>query len=115
MDATAEAMVARIKHCGYRVFMCPPSNTYCYYTDGTRIGYAQWGQTTRVTTVHKANTTTGTGFIISDEITPATLREALITHAPTWAASWDRASIHKYKDWAAFRAADPWHDQLQEM
>lgn len=89
---------------------------YCYCTDGTNIAYVQWSNLgDRVTTVHKPNRTTGTGFSIAETITPQTIRTALQMFAPNWADSKDRRSVRKYKDWEEFHHADSFNAQLREV
>lgn len=98
--------IALIKSCGYRVF-APVGDTasYVYYTDGRRIGYAQWsGLVNSVSTVHIPNKQTGTGFRVAEEITPETLAEGFAL-APHWAYGRDVATVKKFKDWAAFAKA----------
>lgn len=99
-----------IKAQGYRVFASknkaanPESVTHCYYTDGTHIAYAQWsrGSTGGVYTQHRPNTNCGTGFHLSPNITPETIRDALQCKAPNWATQHARDAVVKYRDWDHF-------------
>lgn len=92
-----------IKAQGYRVFYNPDQGdnvTYCFYTDGERIAYAQWpGYETSVSTVHMPNLSNGTGFRIADTITPGTLREALYCVSPAWHRG---KRVAKYRSWEDF-------------
>ena len=95
-----------IKVQGYRVFVSKnqPDPTYCFYTDGKQIGYAQWGSmsTFGVSTVHIPCRECGTGFLFSDEITPETIRGALQSLAPHWALQRDVQAVRKWRDWDHF-------------
>lgn len=105
-----------IKAQGYRVFVRDDNPTYCFFTDGTRIGYAQWGGYRQsVSSVHMPNKTTGTGFGVADEITPTTLAAALNRPYPHWASAADRASVKKYADMDAYLKASKWNSELIEV
>jgi hypothetical protein len=113
---STKAAVAFIKACGYRVFMRSPSDEHCFYTDadGKRIGYAQWsGYRTSVSSVHKANRTTGTGFQIAESITKDSLRDAIACHCPGWSYR-DASTVKKYRDWDEYRAESRFNSELQE-
>ncbi len=98
---------ALIQSLGFDVYLPTARNaTWCYYTDGKRIGYAQWGHfDCSTSSVHMPNRQTGTGFKIGEDVTPATLRDAIACHAPNWASSADRAATRKYDDFAHFERA----------
>jgi hypothetical protein len=116
MTTETDAFVTLIKSCGYRVFMRKPSDKYCFYTDGERIGYAQWSDIrTVVSTVHKANRTTGTGFHVGDAITPDTLRDAIRCHTPNWARAGDAGTVKKYASWDAFHNESAFNSELREV
>ena len=111
-------MIAFIKSCGYRVFIrpsaCNVENEYCFYTDGTRIGYAQWsGYSTHVSSVHKPCRQNGTGYQVSEKITCETLHAATTTVQP----GWDRGGIDvkKYADWDAFHNASAFNSKFIEV
>lgn len=105
-----------IKRLGFSVYMRSPSDEYCYYTDGTRIGYAQWSRLgTRVSSVHKPSSQVGTGFGIADEITEATVKAAMTTLYPHWASSADRAAVKKYRNWEEFLNKDAWNRGYAEV
>lgn len=56
-------MLDFIKSLGYDVYIREPKQEYCFYTDGTHIGYAQWGgMEPRVCSVHKPSLLCGTGY-----------------------------------------------------
>lgn len=110
--------VELIKSLGYRVFMHERSDTWCHYTDGTRIAYCQWGERAygmRVATVHKPNRATGTGFVISETIDVQSLTAAINCIAPSWASRSDAASVKKWKDWDEFHNSNQWHRQYVEV
>ena len=106
--------IDQITAAGFDVYMRDPSDTYCYFTDGTRIGYLQLGRLEglSLTTVHKPNTQTGTGFGVIQglgHLDRKTLELAFVTY-PNWPLYPEhRASVHKYKDMAAFLKADHWN------
>ena len=100
---------------GLRVFTRGDENpTYCYFTDGKYIGYAQWGDVCSVSTVHKPNKSTGTGFIVACEITQETLLTAMQTIAPHWVSAADRASVRKYIDIDDFLRDSKWNSEFKE-
>src|SRR5690606_37251594 len=111
MKDTSTHYVAIIKSAGYRVYMLEPQiDEFCFYTDGTRIGYAQWSDIRGpyVGSVHVPNRQTGTGFNVADEITPESLEAAISCHAPDWATTRDRGSVRKYPNWKAYQSANDW-------
>lgn len=112
-----EAYIQLIKSAGYRVFIRPSRGpiTYCFYTDGKHIGYAQW-ETFRqhVSSVHKPCRECGTGFQIADKINPETLRKALLCVAPYWHYG-DFKYVVKYHDWDAYHNASKWNSELVEV
>lgn len=110
-------MIEFIKAQGYRVFVRDIHKpTYCFFTDGTRIGYAQWDTFRQaVSSVHKPNTACGTGFHISDEITASSLERTLECVYPHWASASDRRSVHKYADMDAYLKASRWNSELIEV
>lgn len=81
--------------------------TYVYFTDGDRIGYAQYGRdggALSLSTVHIPNRITGTGFALNDvgSLPSRAELESAFIHAPQWAGQRDRESVRKWKDFAAF-------------
>lgn len=101
---------------GLRVFTRGAENpTYCYFTDGKYIGYAQWGDVCSVATVHKPNKLTGTGFSVACEITRETLLTAMQTIAPHWVSAADRASVRKYRDIDDYLKSSKWNSELTEV
>ena len=101
---------------GLRVFTrCTENPKYCYFTDGKCIGYAQWGDRCSVSTVHKPNKLTGTGFAISDEINKLTLIAAMKTFAPEWASPIHTASVRKYRDIDDYLRESKWNSEFTEV
>ncbi len=100
-----------------RVFVRDTENpTYCFFTDGEHIGYAQWSTSrSSVSTVHKPNKSTGTGFTVADEITRETLLAAMQTIAPHWVSAADRASVRKYRDIDDYLKSSKWNSELTEV
>lgn len=98
--------VDMIKSLGFRVYMPTEERicrTWCYYTDGKHIAYAQWPLHDHplVATVHAPNKTSGTGFVMGD-ITPENVTKALTTVTPHGASVRDAASVRKYASFEAF-------------
>lgn len=102
---------------GLRVFVRDTENpTYCFFTDGKNIGYAQWsGIRESISTVHKPNKSTGTGFIVACEITQETLLTAMQTIAPHWVSAADRASVRKYRDIDDYLRDSKWNSEFKEV
>ena len=92
-------MIEFIKKQGYRVFVSEKTNpTYCYYSDGKNVGYAQWSDfRAYVGTVHIPNKQTGTGFSVADAITEGSLKSGFAM-LPSWASGTDRGFVVKYSD-----------------
>ena len=113
MDTPIELIISM----GLRVFARDTKNqTYCFFTDGVHIGYAQWSDyRTSASTVHKPSKAVGTGFKVADEITPESLIAALNTIAPHWASDSDRASVRKYRDINEYLQASKWNSELLEV
>ena len=107
-------MIEVIKAAGYEVYMRHITDKYCYYTDGLNIGYAQWGFSMRVCTVHKANTQTGTGFSVAESITDTSLAAGL-AYTPYWASISDIASVKKYANIAAFIASNSFNNEFKRI
>lgn len=102
-----------IKSLGLSVYVKDENATWCHFTDGVNIGYAQWGRnSTSVSTVHKANCTTGTGFRYADDITESSIMGSLKCIAPNWASAGDAKTVIKYRDFADF-AARNWYPVVQ--
>lgn len=106
------AVIQIIKGFGFNVYMRNPNDTYCYYTDGDRIGYMQENRLGGYTicTVHVPNRTTGTGFNMATcaELTKENLELGFV-NVPSWANSYDRESVKKWRDITHFLEADSWH------
>lgn len=116
-STTTDTMIGLIKSCGYRVFMRDPKAEYCFYTDGERIGYAQWSRhsSAYVSSVHMPNKKTGTGYQIDHAITPETLEKAIKCHTPLWAGQSDAAATKKYKSWEEFHKSSRFNSELFEV
>lgn len=102
-----------IKQAGFQVHMRHVNDNWCYYTDGTQIGYLQQDRlgVVSISTVHKPNSITGTGFSMGATLD---LPRGFI-HSPGWADSRDRASVVKFKDWDAFVKSSPWNKEYQHV
>lgn len=116
MTPEAEENIKLIKSCGYRAFMRDGgSGTYAYYTDGTNIGYVQWGQSPMVATVQIPNHASGSGYVYDDMITPESLEGAMKCYVPSWARLSEGTSVRKYRDWDTFHNKDSYTKGLQEV
>lgn len=109
----------QIKALGFRVFIRDGGDTYAHFTDGKSFGYVQtgdYGHGYSISSVHKPNQRTGTGFGISkpEALTKENLSEAFCI-APYWASQSDRASVNKYESEQAFLKAHSWGGGLQEV
>lgn len=105
-----------IKKRGYRVFINPEQFggvTYCFYSDGSRIGYAQFDRFREsISTVHEPHMNIGTGFAVSEIIDAFNLENGL--HAgPAWVTSRDRQFIKKWESLDKFISSH-W-SKLQEF
>jgi len=104
-----------IKAAGYDVYYAiwrndTRSTTYFYFTDGTKIGYAQEGYFggIRFSTVHRPCRECGTGYglTVDPGLFEPTIEDAkrAFIFAPQWASPRDVAAIKKWENWAAFQA-----------
>ena len=108
---TPEA-IAAINAAGFDVYMRKPSDTYALFTDGMRIGYIQHERFRgySLSTVHKPNRETGTGFkavegLSESDLTAEKLEKAF-AHAPSWAPPKQHESVKKYKDMTEYLTKD---------
>ena len=82
---------------GFRVFHNPSHPSYLYAVIDGKIGYVQSanGVGHSYTTVHKPNTSTGTGFRYADgELNVGTMKRCCECHAPEW---WRQGGVEKWK------------------
>lgn len=96
---------------GLKVYVNRAETSYCYFTDGVNIGYAQFDwQGASISTVHEQNRYTGTGFVVmkGGRATPDDARRAF-AFAPSWASETDRRQVKKYRDFESF-AKTHWSD-----
>lgn len=105
-----QEVIDHIASLGFDVYMQDPSDTYLHFTDGVNIGYLQEARYGGfdLSTVHKPNTKSGTGFRVGDSIsleglTAETLARAFIKY-PSWASY--PSSVVKYRDIEHFLGAD---------
>jgi len=110
--------IAKVQSFGFSVYMRKPTDSYLFFTDGKNIGYLQdgdFGGGFSFSTVHKPNTTTGTGYQIGrnvDDFTEADLKSCFVT-APEWAWPRDRPSVVKYRDIGEFIDRDSFNRELK--
>lgn len=93
-----QLLIDNIKSQGLQVFGPEKLTTYVFFTDGTRIGYAQYNNFdgAKFSTVNKPCKECGTGFQAKDA-------QDALSFAPAWAGS-SRDFVVKYKDFAEFKA-----------
>lgn len=88
-------LIEQAKAQGLEAYAPENLTTYFYFTDGEKIGYCQANRNgPSFATVHKPNTTTGTGY------RAASFAEAL-QFAPSWATG-DKSTVQKYANWQEF-------------
>jgi hypothetical protein len=109
-----EQIINAVIDAGFTPYMRNREDTYMLFTDGTRIGYLQVNRFDGISmsTVHKPNTRTGTGFKIDlplgARIDKETLEKAFVG-APSWAYASDRAAVQKYLDIDEYVNRDQWN------
>jgi hypothetical protein len=101
-----KAVIDAVAAAGFAVYMRHINDSFLLFTDGKNIGYLQdsRGRGLSLTSVHKANRTTGTGFALGElaEINRETLSQAFV-HCPSWARH-DAGTVRKYRDIEEYRA-----------
>ncbi len=103
-----QRIIDQVAALGFDVWMRNVKDTWLHFTDGSNIGYLQHDPMSgyNISTVHKPNTATGTGFQV-ERYEPSITRDMLLkafVHCPQW-ANRDAASVHKYKNMEDYRAA----------
>lgn len=107
------ATIAKVQRLGFRVYMRRTTDSWMIFTsqDGKRLGYLQeerLGGPLSISTVHKPNSQSGTGFSINQWVSDLT-REELesgFRSIPSWAGEYELRSVEKWKDISAFIAAN---------
>ena len=97
--------IEAIQAIGAKAYIRPGKRncTWVYYTRGNDIAYLQCGDFSgyHVSTVHKPNTETGTGFRLTCDsvydLNPIIL-ESGFCRAPSWASGSQRTSVQKYEN-----------------
>lgn len=115
--------IEALRDFGLKVYMRNRDDSWCVFADGDNIAYAQYeGQFggVRVSTIHKPNRDSGTGFALSNPmegqwpITEKYARSGFVI-APHWATSLDRQGVVKYKGIEEYRAHSGWNAQYTEV
>lgn len=107
-------VIRKIQELGFDVYMRKEDkDTWLHYTDGTNIGYMQKEDIGgySISSVHKANANTGTGFRIKEYVVSID-REALLsgfTHAANGFSTSDYKSVKKFKDINEFLKSSSWN------
>ena len=99
---------------GLKVYVTRSGTTYCHFTDGVNIGYAQFDwQGVSLSTVHKPNRFVGTGFnVLKGCWSSADDARRAFALAPSWASESDRRQVKKYSDFESF-AKSYWTDLIE--
>lgn len=102
-----QELIDSIKAQGLQVFGPEKLKSYVFFTDGTRIGYAQYSNFDGVkfSTVNKPCKECGTGFQ-ADSIQDA------LSFAPAWAYNYQSSAVRKYKDFEEFKKKN-WQPLVQ--
>lgn len=110
-----QKIIDAVAAAGFDVWMRDPKDTWLLFTDGKNIGYLQDGRLEglTLTTVHKPNTSTGTGFGMGPvvELTYEALAQAFV-HAPHWAGH-GATSVRKYRDMEDYRKASAFNAEYR--
>ena len=107
LDQTA---IDFMKSKGYRVYMRNRADSYAIFEKAGRLGYVQTERAGgyRLSSVHKPNKDTGTGFAIRElpvDLTAANLEQASNMVAPHWARRPEKfAGIDEYRAHSRFHA-----------
>jgi hypothetical protein len=114
------AIINNILDLGFRVFMRDQGDGYLYFTDtdAQQIGALSIDRLEGIclTTVHKPNTSTGTGFSVArGAVLPLTRSEleAAFRLGPSWPT--DLKSVAKWRDWQQFTERDSWNAGFVEV
>lgn len=112
-------VIAKVKAMGFAVYMRNPGDTWLYFTDGVRLGYLQeerYGGFS-LSTVHKPNHTTGTGYNVERDA-PDFDKAMLLRcfqHAPSWAHGSDPATVVKFASVAQWLASSAFTCEYKEV
>ncbi len=114
--APLRAAIEAVAAAGFAVYMRAVTDTYLFFTDGTKIGYLQvgLGGGYSLSTVHIPNKSTGTGFGVADPnvLDREALEKALI-HTPHWVGRDAANTVRKYRDMEDMRSRDAWNAELK--
>ena len=116
-DSIPLETIARLKDMGFRVYMKSPTDSYAIVTSEGGLCYMQYGRSSgyKLTTTHKPNQSTGTGFQMYDwlnYVKKEQIDASIRTLAPSWAYG-ERPT--KYKDIEDFRKHDQWNAGYTEV
>lgn len=108
-----------IRTAGYDVYQRPGGDTYCYFTDGTRIGYCQFHPVEGYTlsSVHRPNQKTGTGYQVlryAAQPTTADLETALNTIVPAWDRL-NNGTVVKFRSMDTFLSSSKWNKEFTKQ
>ena len=121
-----KATIAKVQSFGFDVWMHGPdeSASWMIFTDpeGKRLGYLQEnsggiGGGWTLSTVHKPNTTTGTGYSMGNAVADFTAEDlaACFAMGPAWALNRDMASVKKYRDMEEYRSRGSWEAKYRKL
>lgn len=97
--------IEKIKSLGFTVYISDDKKSnYGHYTNGSDVGYFQMeyfsgGQSVEISTIHKANRLSGTGFGMingNDAVLPENLTKDMLELGFTTRPSWAKHTPEKY-------------------
>jgi hypothetical protein len=111
-----QKIIDAVTSAGFDVWMRDPKDSYMLFTEGKNIGYMQLDRSAgyTISTVHKPNTSSGTGFQVERHVSDFTrdiLARAFV-HCPEWYLR-DARSVHKYRDMEDYRAASSFNAEYK--
>ena len=112
------AVIAKVQRLGFRVYMRRTTDSWMIFTsqDGKRLGYMQeerLGGPLSISTVHKPNTRSGTGFSIDQWVSDFSREdlERCFSLGPRWADEQSLQAVKKWADIDAFIASSRFNQQ----
>lgn len=113
------AVIEKVQSFGFRVYMRNRSDTWLVFVDEfDRLGMLEGDRLSgryNLSTVHKPNTTTGTGYQV-ERHTPDFDKAMLLrcfARQPSWASSREAGTVIKYKGINDYRARDTWNAEYR--
>jgi hypothetical protein len=118
---TVASIMETVKGLGFDVYQRDPADTFCIYSNGHNLAYFQidpvrgcW----HVSTVHKANRQTGTGYRMTEGSWDTPDRETLekgFAFCPDWASNADRRTVKKFDGIGEYQAQSGFHADYKKI